>query len=89
MEHLTTLATDPTCGEALASLITTLVKGEVPNKIADLLSSATLVVLLNKDAETLAQLKLARGDAYLKPQRSHDMGSTLEKVCLHLRLAIH
>jgi hypothetical protein len=54
VEHLTTLAAEPDCGQALASLMTTLVKGEVSNKITDLLSSATLVVLLKKDAETMA-----------------------------------
>ena len=40
--------------------MTTLIKGDVSDKIADLLSSATLVVLLKKDAETMAQLKRLR-----------------------------
>ena len=58
----------------------TLVKGEVSNKIADLLSSTTLVVLLKKDAEAMAQLKLPQCEAYRQPQRPLGIGSKLVKV---------
>ncbi len=57
IEHLVPLAADPVCGEALAALMTVLIKGEVSNKIVDLLSSATLVVLPKKDVETMAEMK--------------------------------
>jgi len=67
VEYLTSLAADPTCGEALALLMTTLIKAGVPNKIADPLSSATLVILLKRDVETMAQMKLLQSDAYLQP----------------------
>jgi hypothetical protein len=47
--------------------MTTLIKAGVPNKIADPLSSATLVILLKRDVETMAQMKLLQSDAYLQP----------------------
>jgi len=88
VEYLTSIASDHACGEALASLMTTLIKGDVSDKIADLLSSAILVILLKKYAETMAQMKLLQGDAYLQPHRPLGMGSTLVKVAsncpLHL-----
>jgi hypothetical protein len=43
--------------------MTSLIKGEVSNKIADLLSSAALVVLLKKDAESVVEMKILQGDA--------------------------
>ena len=49
MEHLVPLVADPSCGEAIASFMTTIVKGDVSNKIDDLLSSATLIILQKKD----------------------------------------
>ena len=64
VEHITSLSASPTCGEALAALMmTSLIKGEVSNKIADLLSSAALVVLLKKDAESVVEMKILQGDA--------------------------
>ena len=73
---------DPACGEALGSLMTTLVEGDVSDNIADRLSSMTLVILLKKDAETMAQLKRLQGDAYMQPQTPLGMGFTLVKVAL-------
>ena len=49
--------------------MTTIGKGDISNKIADLLSSSTLVILLKKDAETMAAMKEALGAAYVQPQR--------------------
>ena len=48
VEHLVSLTTDQSCGEALATLMTTIVKEKVSKKIANLLSSVTLVILLKK-----------------------------------------
>jgi hypothetical protein len=79
---------DPNFGEAPASLMMTMIKGDVSDKIADLLSPATLVVLLKKDAGTMVQLKRLQGDAYLKPQRPLGMGSTLVKVASNCALLI-
>ena len=54
VEHLVPLAVGLACGENLAAFMTMMIKDEVSDKIADLLSSATLAVLLKKDAETMA-----------------------------------
>jgi len=68
--------------------MTTLVKGDVSDKIADLLSFATLVILLKKDVESTAQLNRFQGDAYLQPQKPLGMGSTLVKVASNCALLI-
>jgi len=48
--------------------MTTVVRGDVSNKIVDfILSSATLVILLERDAETVATTKIALGAAYVQP----------------------
>ena len=47
----------------------TLIKGDVSDKIADPLSPATVVVLLKKDANTMAQMKRLQGDVNIQPQR--------------------
>ena len=65
MEHFIPLAADPDCGEALVAFKTTLARGDVSHKVADLLSLATLVILLQKDAETTQEMKLTLGDAYI------------------------
>ena len=88
VEHLTSLVVDPACGEALTSLMTTLAKGDVFDKIAILVSYATLVILLKKDAETMAHVKLLQGKAYLQPQMPLCMGSTLVKVASNCALLI-
>ena len=56
------------------------IKGEVSNKIVALLSSATLVVLHKKDAETMEEMKRLLGDAYMQPHKPLGMGSTLVKL---------
>jgi len=58
-EHLSHLASDDECGEALAPFATSIIVGDVSDKISNLLSSATLVVLLKKDADTMVAMKQA------------------------------
>ena len=65
VEQFIPLVVDPDCGEALAAFMTVIVKGDVSQKIANLLSSATLVILLKKDAETMEEMKCVLGDAYV------------------------
>jgi hypothetical protein len=69
--------------------MTILIKGDASDKIADLLSSATLVVLLKKDAKTMAHLKQLQGDAYLQHQRPLGIGSTLVKVASNCAMLIN
>jgi len=56
-EHLSQLSPDESCSEALDAFATSIIQGDVSDKISHLLSSATLVVLLKKDAETMAEMK--------------------------------
>jgi hypothetical protein len=66
-EHFVDLARDPACGAALARVLAGVVTSDVPQKTANILSSATLIVLLNKDAATMEALKQQLGEAYLQP----------------------
>ena len=50
------------------------------------MSSATLVVLLKKDAEPMAEINIVMGDAYLQPQRPLVMGFTLVKLASNCAL---
>ncbi len=68
--------------------MTKIVKGDVSIKIADLISSATLVILFKKDVETMAYMKLEQGDAYLQPQWPLGMGSTVVKVASNCAIRI-
>jgi hypothetical protein len=85
-EHLSQLAPNDACGEALAALATSLIQGDVSDKISHLLSSATLVVLLKKDAETMVAMKQTQGHAYLHPQRPLGMGSNFVKLASNCAL---
>jgi hypothetical protein len=80
LENFIPLVADPYCGEALATFMTVIVKGDVSKKIANPLSSATLAILLKKDAETIEEMKRVLGDAYVQPQRPLGMGSSLVKL---------
>ena len=62
-------ARDPICGSALARVFTAVVADDVPQKTMDILSFATLIVMLKKDATVMEALKLKHGVAYLQPQR--------------------
>ncbi len=66
--------------------MTTIIKGDVSNKIANLLSLATLVIVLKKDAATMAAMKQSHGEAYSQPQRSMGIGSTIVKVASNYAL---
>jgi len=66
--------------------MTTIVRGDVSDKIADLLSYATLVILLKKDAETMVAMKADLGHAYVQPERPLGMGSTLVKIASNYAL---
>jgi hypothetical protein len=48
------MANDPACGNALADLMASVVTGDVPSKTAaDIMSSATFIIMLKKDAATM------------------------------------
>ena len=75
-------ARDPTCGSALARVPTAVVASDVPQKTTDILSSATLIVLLKKDAAP----KLKQGATYLQPHRPIGMGTTIVKATCNCAL---
>jgi len=85
-EHLVDLARDTECVTALARVLTTVVAGDVPKKTTDIMSSTTLIILLKKDAEAMAELKLKQGASYLQPQRPIGMGTTLVKTTCNCAL---
>ena len=85
-EHLDELAKDNACGTALARVLTAIVAGDVPQKTADILSSATLIVLLKKDAQAMAALKQRQGADYKQPQRPIGMGTALVKAACNCAL---
>jgi len=85
-EHLLPLCKDQDCGAAFTDLIAALVAGDVTDATCDLLSSATLVVLLKKSDEEMAALKLKQGPDYKQPQRPLGMGSTIPKVAANCLL---
>ena len=80
------LAKDPTCGSALARVLTAIVAGDVPKKTADILSSATLIILLKKDAAAMEAMKQQMGAAYKQPQRPIGMGTALVKAACNCAL---
>ena len=53
---------------------------DVPAKTADILSSATLVVLLKKDAAAMEEMKRRLGPIYVQTQRPIGMGMVIVKV---------
>jgi len=87
-EHLVELARDPTCGSALAKVLTTIVASDVPQKTADILSPATLIVLLKKDATTMEALKQQQDVAYRQPQRPIGIGTALVKAACNCALTM-
>ncbi len=87
-EHLVELARDPACGIALARVLTAIVAGDAPKKTADILSSATLIVLLKKDAAAMEALKQQLGEAYRQPQRPIGMGTALVKAACNFALTM-
>ena len=47
--------------------MTTVIREDVFTKIADLLSSTTLVIILKKDADTMVAMKEALSENYMQP----------------------
>jgi hypothetical protein len=82
------LARDSACGTTIARVLTAIVAGDVPQKTVDILSSATLIVLLKKDAATMESLKQQQGEAYRQPQRPIEMGTTLVKPACNCALTM-
>jgi len=76
----------PTCGSALARVLTAVVAGDVPQKTSDILSSATLIVLLKKDAAAMEAMKLTQAATYLQPQRPMGMGTVIVKAACNCAL---
>jgi hypothetical protein len=85
-EHLSQLAPDDAFCEALAALATSIIRGDVSDKISHLLSSATLVILLKKDAKTMVAMKRAQGHVNMRPQSPLEMGSTFVKLASNCAL---
>ena len=79
-EHLLALCKDADCGVALTDVIAVLAAGDVTDDTCYLLSSTTLVVLLNKTEEEMEALKLRQGQLYKQPPRPLGMGSTIPKI---------
>ncbi len=79
-------ARDPTCGSALARVLTAVVARDVLQKTADILYSANFIVLLKKDATTMEALKLKQGAACLQPQRPIGMGTAIVKAACNCAL---
>ena len=88
VEYMVPLVANQSCGEALATLTTTRIRVDVSNKIADLLSSATLVILLKKDDDTKSAMKEAFGVGYLQPHRPLGTGSNLVKIASNYALLL-
>jgi hypothetical protein len=62
--------------------------GDVLGKTADVLSSATLIILLKKDAPAMEEVKARLGPAYVKPQRPIGMGTAIAKVACNCALLL-
>ena len=88
MEHLAPLVVDQAYGKALAAFMTTVIRKNVSKKIADLLTSATLVILLKKDVDAMAAMKEAMVVNYLQPQGPLGMGLTLVKIASNSALIL-
>ena len=85
-EHFVEMAKNPECAAAMARMLTAVVTWDVPQKTADILSSATLIILLKKDTATMEALKAAQGEAYLQPRRPIGMGTALAKLACNCAL---
>ena len=87
-EHLSKLAKDDACGHALARVMTVVYTADVASKTADILSSATLVILLKKNAEAMEQMKQRLGPTYVQPQRPIGIGMAIAKVTCNCALLL-
>ncbi len=57
-----------------------------PPKTADILSFATLILLLKKDVAAREELKRRKGATYVQPQRHIGTGMTIVKVACNCAL---
>jgi hypothetical protein len=87
-EHFIELMKDPACGMALADFLIVVHIGDVPSKMADILSPTTLVVLFNKDEATMEEMKRRLGPTYVHLQGPVDMGMALVKVACNCALLL-
>ncbi len=89
-EYFFELVKDPACGSALASLMTAVVpaKGDVPAKAIDIVSYATLIVMLKKDQAAMDELKKQQGLDYRQPQRPIGTGTAVVKVACNCALLL-
>jgi hypothetical protein len=80
VEHLPPLNTDYDCRAALMDLLAAMVAGDVTDATCDLLSSASMVILLKKTEAEIEALGATQGEAYMQPHRPLGMGSAILKL---------
>ena len=73
---------------SVARVLTAIVAGDVPKKTADIMSSATLVILLKKDVAAMEALKQQQGAIYRQPQQPIGMGSAIGKTACNCALLL-
>ena len=56
-EHVFEQAKDDACGAALETIMTAFYTGDVPIKTTYIITSATLIILLKKDVDTMEEMK--------------------------------
>ena len=83
-DYLLSLIADQDCMSAL----TDLAAGDVTDATCNLLSSATLVVLLKKNEAEMKALSVKQGLAYTQQQRPLGMGSAIPKLAASCVLEI-
>ena len=87
-EYFRELAKDVDFGTTLAVLMTSVIVADVPSKAANILSSATMFVLLKEDASTMDEIKRRLGPAYIQPHILTGMGMALGKVACSCALLL-
>ena len=71
---------DQDCAVALTDLVGAMTSGDVTAATCDLLSSATLAILLKNTEIEMASMRAVMGEAYIHHQRPLGMGGTLTKL---------
>jgi hypothetical protein len=85
-EHLSALCKDPDCATTFTTIISAMAAG-VTDRTCDIVSSATLVIILKKTEEKMETMKRKQGPNYIQPQRPLGMGNTIPKVAANCILA--